>query len=64
MGFGLKLKTVLNTFGHWGTLLELRNVNKVAGDLREVYESYPTTPSEFSDWQSKRDSVMDDVYRL
>ena len=64
MSFGLKLKTVLKTFGHWRTLLELRNVNQIAGDLRDVYESYPTTPAEFDDWQAKRDSVMDDFHDL
>ncbi|PSQ29675.1 electron transfer flavoprotein [Halobacteriales archaeon SW_6_65_46] len=64
MSFGLKLKTVLNTFGHWGTLLELRKVNQIAADLRAVYKSYPTTPGEFDDWQTRRDSVMDEFHEL
>jgi len=64
MSFGLKLKTVLNTFGHWGTLLELRKVNQIAADLREVYESYPTTPGAFDDWQTRRNSVMDEFHEL
>jgi electron-transferring-flavoprotein dehydrogenase len=64
MGLGLKLKTAIRTFGHWGTLMELRKVNKLAGRLRDVYDDYPTSPDRFGAWRERRDEVMDELYEL
>jgi electron-transferring-flavoprotein dehydrogenase len=64
MGLGLKLKTAIRTFGHWGTLMELRKVNKLAGRLRDVYDDYPTSPDGFGAWRERRDEVMDELYEL
>ena len=64
MGLGLKLKTLIKTFGHWSTLLELRKVNDIAADLRDVYDDYPTSPDGFDAWRDRRDSVMDDLYEV
>jgi electron-transferring-flavoprotein dehydrogenase len=64
MGLGLKLKTVVKTFGHWGTLLELRTVNSLAADLRDVYDDYPTSPDGFEAWRDRRDEVMDELYEV
>jgi electron-transferring-flavoprotein dehydrogenase len=64
MGLGLKLKTLIKTFGHWSTLLELRKVNHLASDLRDVYDDYPTSPDGFEAWRSRRDDVMAELYEL
>ncbi|MES3516974.1 MAG: geranylgeranyl reductase family protein [Natronomonas sp.] len=64
MSWGLKLKTAIETFGHWRTLLELKRLNELAADLKDVYDDYPATPDGFEDWRAKRDGVMDDVYEL
>jgi digeranylgeranylglycerophospholipid reductase len=64
MGLGLKLKTLVKTFGHWGTLLELRRVNGLAADLRDVYDDYPTSPDGFEAWRARRDDVMDELYEV
>ncbi|MFB6120233.1 MAG: geranylgeranyl reductase family protein [Halobacteriaceae archaeon] len=64
MGLGLKLKTLVQTFGHWSTLYELYKVNGLAKDLKSVYEEYPASPEGFDAWQSRRDSILDDVYAV
>ncbi|WP_276260963.1 geranylgeranyl reductase family protein [Haloglomus litoreum] len=64
MGLGLKLKTLVKTFGHWGTLLELRKVNSLASDLRDIYDDYPTSPDGFEAWRDRRDAVMDELYEV
>ncbi len=64
MGPLLKLKTLANTFGHWGLLYELYQVHEVATDLKSVYESYPASPSEFAYWQERRDQLLDEVYAI
>jgi digeranylgeranylglycerophospholipid reductase len=64
MGLGLKLKTLVKTFGHWGTLLELRKVNHLAADLRDVYDDYPTSPDGFEAWRDRRDDVMAQLYEV
>jgi digeranylgeranylglycerophospholipid reductase len=64
MGLGLKLKTLVKTFGHWGTLLELRKVNNLAADLRDIYDDSPTSPDGFETWRDRRDAVMDELYEV
>ncbi|MFB6116991.1 geranylgeranyl reductase family protein [Halosegnis sp.] len=64
MGWRLKLKTALDTFGHWGTLTELARVNRIAGRLKEVYESYPDSPDGFAEWRNRRDALMDEFHEL
>ncbi|MFT4884941.1 MAG: digeranylgeranylglycerophospholipid reductase [Natronomonas sp.] len=64
MSWPLKIKTAIKTFGHWSTLFELKNLNDLATDLKDVYDDYPTTPDGFDDWQTRRDGLMDDVYEL
>ncbi|WP_254821821.1 geranylgeranyl reductase family protein [Haloglomus halophilum] len=64
MSLGLKLKTLVRTFGHWGTLLELRKVNGLAADLRDIYDDYPTSPDGFEAWRDRRDAVMDELYEV
>ena len=56
--------TAFRTRGHWGTLREAYEVNKLAAQLKEMYDEYPTTPSAFESWQSGRDELMDEVYAV
>ncbi|ELZ03705.1 geranylgeranyl reductase family protein [Natrialba aegyptia] len=64
MSFGLKLKTVMKTFGHWRTLYELYKVQDAAGSLKDVYDSYPDSPGHFDAWKAERDALMDQVYDI
>ncbi|MGM0591699.1 MAG: geranylgeranyl reductase family protein [Halobacteriota archaeon] len=64
MGLGLKLKTLINTFGHWDALYELYKVNRKAGELKAQYDRYPTSPRGFEGWKRARDGIMDDVYAI
>jgi len=64
MSLRLKLKTVLDTYGHWDTLRELYKVRSIAGDLKDHYDRYPERPGAFAGWQERRDSFMDDLYAV
>ena len=64
MSWPLKIKTAVKTFGHWGTLFELKRLNELATELKSVYDDYPTTSDDLGGWRSRRDDVMDDVYEL
>ncbi|MXV61140.1 geranylgeranyl reductase family protein [Natronorubrum sp. JWXQ-INN-674] len=64
MSLGLKLKTLVETFGHWDTLYELYKIQNAATSLKDVYDSYPDDPDHFAAWQSERDGVMDRVYDI
>jgi electron-transferring-flavoprotein dehydrogenase len=64
MSLGLKLKTVVKTFGNWDVLYELYKVHNKAGELKEVYDDYPASPDGFDAWQTRRDAVMNDIYEI
>jgi electron-transferring-flavoprotein dehydrogenase len=64
MSWPLKIKTAVKTFGHWGTLFELKKLNDIATELKAVYDEYPETRDGFDAWQRQRDSLMDEVYEL
>ncbi len=64
MTLGLKLKTILKTFGHWDVLYKLYKLQQEANSLKDVYDSYPNDPEYFDAWRQERDGVMDDVYEL
>ncbi|SDQ67023.1 geranylgeranyl reductase family protein [Natronobacterium texcoconense] len=64
MGLGLKLKTLVKTFGHWDVLYELYKVQETAGSLKDVYDSYPSGPDGFEAWKAERDAVMDQLYEI
>jgi len=64
MSLGLKLKTIVKTFGHWDLLYELYKVHNKAAELKEVYDDYPASPDGFDAWQTRRDAVMDDIYEI
>ncbi|PSQ44199.1 electron transfer flavoprotein [Halobacteriales archaeon SW_7_68_16] len=64
MGLRLKLRTVLDTYGHWGLLRELYRVHRKATELKDHYDAYPASPAGFDAWQERRDGIMDDVYAI
>ncbi|WP_224447373.1 geranylgeranyl reductase family protein [Haloprofundus salilacus] len=64
MHLGLKLKTLVRTFGHWDTLFELARVRSKANELKEHYDRYPSRPGGFETWRDVRDEIMDDVYAI
>ncbi|WP_227375559.1 geranylgeranyl reductase family protein [Haladaptatus halobius] len=64
MGLGLKIKTLFKTFGHWDLLWEMSRVQKKAGELKDHYDAYPTSPDGLETWQEQRDSIMDDIYSI
>lgn len=64
MGLGLKLKTAINTYGHWGSFLELYRIQRKAAELRDHYDRYPLSPDAFPAWKEVRDGIMDDVYAI
>ena len=63
MSLGLKLKTLVKTFGHWGLLRELYGVHKKAEEMKEMYASYPSING-FETWKGERDAVMEEVYEI
>jgi geranylgeranyl reductase family protein len=64
VGLGLKLKTAAKSFGHWGTIFDLYKTKQLADDLKVHYESYPSSPDGFEQWQAKRDDLMDEIYAV
>jgi electron-transferring-flavoprotein dehydrogenase len=64
MSLSLKVKTLVDTFGHWDSLWELYRVHRRARDLKECYDDYPTSPEGFTAWRDRRDAIMDDVYEI
>ena len=64
MTLGLKLKTLLRTFGHWKTLYGLYRVHEQATDLKDVYDEYPSHPDGFEAWRERRDEIYERVYDI
>ncbi len=64
MPLSLRLRTLVDTFGHWGKLFELAKVRSTAAKLSDHYARYPADPAGFSAWQAVRDEIMDDLYEI
>ncbi|MCU4800955.1 geranylgeranyl reductase family protein [Halobacteria archaeon HArc-gm2] len=64
ISLGLKLKTAMKSFGHWGTIYDLYKAKGLADQLKDHYESYPSSPDRFDQWQSERDDLMDEIYEV
>lgn len=64
MSLPLKVRTAIQSFGHWRTLYDLKQLNDLAKELKTVYDDYPASPEDFGDWTERRDDLMDDVYDL
>ena len=63
-----KIKTVattaVNSRGHWDTLYQAYQTNKLASKIKNLYSNYPTGPDEFAAWRNERDALMDEVYEV
>lgn len=64
LGPATAVRTLLNTVGHWGTLLELYRIRNRADGLVDQYEVYPSDPADFQAWQRRRDEIFQDVYDI
>ncbi|QSG09857.1 geranylgeranyl reductase family protein [Halapricum desulfuricans] len=62
LGLWLKIKTLLKSAGHWGTIYDLYRTKRLADDVLDHYESYPSNPDGFETWQQDRDALLDRVY--
>lgn len=62
MGVGLKLKTLISTFGHWSELYELYQIRKLAAELADHYAMYPRAADGFEHWRETRDAIMSRFY--
>jgi electron-transferring-flavoprotein dehydrogenase len=62
VGWGLKLRVLVRSFGHWGTLKNLYETKRLADRLLEHYGTYPGSPGGFPAWRRERDRIMDDIY--
>ncbi len=62
-GWGLKLRTLVGSLGHWKLLTRLYKTKSVADRLLDQYERYPDSPNGLDTWQSQRNVIMDEVYR-
>jgi 2,3-di-O-geranylgeranylglyceryl phosphate reductase (EC 1.3.99.-) len=58
----LILKTIKNSYGHWGQILNFYRTKNLADDLMGQYERYPSRPEALDDWKSARDDIMDQIY--
>ncbi|MFB6085478.1 MAG: geranylgeranyl reductase family protein [Halodesulfurarchaeum sp.] len=63
-GWGLKFRTLFGSLGHWQLLARLYRTKSDADRLLDHYEDYPDTPDELPHWQTRRDGIMEDVYRV
>ena len=64
MSLGLKMKTILDSFGHWDDLYELYRVSRHAHRIQDQYNAYPGSPEALSGWQAGRDAILDGVYEI
>lgn len=60
-GWGLKLRTLVKSLGHWRLLYRLYRTKSVADQLLAQYERYPDSPNGFDRWQTRRDEIMEAV---
>ena len=63
-GWGLKLRTLAGSLGHWRLLTRFYKTKTVADRLLAHYEDYPDSPEELHGWQDRRDAIMKDVYQV
>ncbi|MGK2230189.1 MAG: digeranylgeranylglycerophospholipid reductase [Methanobacteriota archaeon] len=60
----LAVKTLVSSFGYWGTLRELYGVHKKAERIKGIYDGYPSSPDGFEAWRDDRDALMEEVYEI
>ena len=62
LGWALKLRIAIDSFGYWGLIRSLYRTKQLADDLLEHYEAYPTHPNDFPEWRDERDALMEQIY--
>jgi hypothetical protein len=62
IGWWLKVQTAIKSFGHLDLIYGLYQTKRLADDLIDHYEQYPSRPEGLSAWQTERDSIMEDIY--
>ncbi|WP_439025631.1 geranylgeranyl reductase family protein [Haloarchaeobius sp. DT45] len=62
MSLLFKAQLAIKSFGYWRNILQFYRTKQRADELMAHYEDYPTDPSEFGMWRSRRDSIMEAVY--
>ncbi|WP_435185340.1 geranylgeranyl reductase family protein [Halobellus sp. EA9] len=60
----LLAKTVKDSFGYWGQILNFYRTKGLADELMRHYQRYPTRPETLSVWQDERDRLMDEIYEV
>jgi len=60
----LLAKTVKDSFGHWGQILNFYRTKGLADELLRHYERYPSRPAALSVWRDERDRLMDEIYEV
>jgi geranylgeranyl reductase family protein len=61
-GVGLILKTIRNSFGYWGEILNFYRTKNLADEVMTQYNDYPSRPSGLDGWQATRNDIMDNIY--
>lgn len=64
IGWWLKVKTLLKSFGYWNVIYTLYRTKRHADTILSHYEEYPTTPRDFAAWQAERDEILTAVYEV
>jgi len=68
LGLPEKLKTAfttaIRTRGHWSTVYDAYRTSKLATQIKELYNDYPSDPTGFTAWRDRRDTLMEDVYEV
>ncbi|QLG27491.1 geranylgeranyl reductase family protein [Halorarum halophilum] len=64
MGWKLKLRTAIDSYGYWQQIRDFYQVKGYAEELIEHYDRYPSKPGAFEIWQEQRDDLMDEVYAV
>ncbi|QRV15671.1 geranylgeranyl reductase family protein [Haloterrigena salifodinae] len=62
IGPKLAAESLYESYGHWGTIINLFRTKRRADDLLELYEEYPHHPAALKHWQQRRDDLMEKVY--
>jgi hypothetical protein len=64
MGPLLLARTAVDSFGYWRQILDFYRVKRVAEQVIEHYERYPSTPEALATWRAQRDDLMETVYEV
>jgi hypothetical protein len=58
----LAVRSVIDSYGHWGTIRKLYQTKRLADEVLDHYQRYPSRPSALPAWQDRRDDLLERVY--